>query len=111
MGLDAMVACSCKRQGRARPSRRACKHPDGHYAAEHISNWTFYRDFVQFLVLMGDRYPTLLDELPTFNEGTTSATAAAAALEELSSIRALPALGRATFLVDVKTGAEMNRYV
>lgn len=61
-----------------------CEHPHMDYAAVFIGNWRGYRSFVDALEQIGwEDFPILYAELPDGNEGTTSASAAAAVLHEI----------------------------
>jgi hypothetical protein len=84
--------------------RSGCTHPDMVFAHARVAGWDAYRVFREALGRVGwARYPTLRDELPELNGGTTEAAAAVAALDELADLRRRPELGRTWYLVDEDT--------
>jgi hypothetical protein len=89
-----------------------CPHKDMHYESVHVSNWGGYRSFQQALGRAGwERFPTLRAELPDSNGGVMPAQAAARALQELASFRALPQVGDACYLVDDDTGDVVHEHI
>lgn len=90
----------------------SCEHEDMRAARVHVSNWSGYRAFQQALGRAGwARFPTLKAELPEVNGGSTSAAAAALALEELAWFREHADLGHNWFLVDGETGETLHEYI
>jgi hypothetical protein len=84
--------------------RSACGHEDMVYEHVRVAGWDAYRVFREALGRAGwARYPTLHDELPELNGGTTGAAAAERALHELADLRRRPELGRTWYLVDEET--------
>ncbi len=83
-----------------------CEHPDMDYRSVFVANWRGYRSFLDALEQLGwDHFPILHAELPDGNEGVTSATAASAALHELSFFKAKGDGIPKIFLVNTETGA------
>jgi len=90
----------------------ACEHEGMHYVFERISNWSGYREFLEALEQIGWAYfPTLLDELPSENGGSTSPAAAAQCLDELEVFKELADSGENTFLINTETGEVVHSYV
>ena len=89
-----------------------CEHEEALHAARvRVANWGGYRAFQQALGQVGwERFPTLHDELPNSNDGTTSPAAAALALEELAAFRDSD-LGHNWFLVDDDSNETIYEYI
>lgn len=91
--------------------RTCCEHEQMQAANVRVSNWGGYRAFQAALGRVGrERFPTLLQELPDANGGSTGPAEAARALEELA-FRELPDLGHNWFLVDTDTGEAVAEYI
>src|SRR4029453_19048216 len=92
--------------------RTCCEHEDMEAASVRVSNWDGYRAFQAALAQAGwERFPTLHQELPKVNGGTTTPAAAARALEELAAFRQHTDLGHNWSLVDTDTGEPVARYL
>jgi hypothetical protein len=92
--------------------KRCCDHPDMDYAAEHISNWPGISLFKQVLAFAGwEHFPTLQAELPDTNGGSTSAAAAAKALQEVAYFRSQANLGTNHFLINTETGSLIYEHI
>lgn len=89
----------------------ACDHPDMEYASVHVANWSGYTYFMSALRRVGeDEFPTLREEVPDDNTGTTTPENAARMLKELQRFRDSD-LGEGVFLVNSKTGDVVQRYI
>ena len=90
----------------------ACPHPDMRYADVYVSNWGGYRLFQQALGQAGwEHFPTLQAQLPNRDSGSSPASAAAAALEELRYFIEVADLGSNIFLIDSDTGDVLHEYM
>ncbi len=80
-----------------------CPHPYMDMSTTYIADWNEYRAFVDALEQVGwDHFPTLRQQLPAENHGTTPADAAAHALEELNFFKSQNGISK-TFLVNSDT--------
>jgi len=86
----------------------ACPHDNMDFISRHVSNWSGLRLFQSALSSAGDRFPTLLSELPAGNGGTMPAEAAARVLDELAAFASLADVGTESVLVDEDTGEVIN---
>jgi hypothetical protein len=89
-----------------------CEHEDMEFAAEHIGNWTGYRQFQTALGLVGwQHFPVLKAQLPNANGGLMPAAACAQALLELDHFTAAGEIGVKTVLVNTATGEGLYEHV
>ncbi len=87
-------------------------HPDMEAASEGVANWSGYRVFLRALEQMGwHHFPTLKTWLPTANQGTVPAVAAAKALQELRYFNNHASWGSNIFLIDTLTGELLSDYI
>jgi hypothetical protein len=83
-----------------------CEHPNMDYKAQFIANWKGYRAFLDALEQIGwEQFPALHAELPSGNQGLTSAKAAALALKELEHFKTQGGKITRTFLINDETNA------
>lgn len=80
-----------------------CPHPFMDFFSTYIADWNDYRALVAALEQLGwEHFPTLHQQLPSENHGTTPAEVAALALQELDYFKAQNGISRA-FLVNTVT--------
>src|SRR5262245_25217307 len=89
----------------------ACEHPGMRLVFERINNWAGVRVFQEALRRLGpEQFPTVLAEIPSANGGSTSAEAAALALDELERFRRADAAWARPVLLD-ETDEGLCEYV
>jgi len=82
-----------------------CRHRNMEYAAEHVGNWSGYRQFQWALGVVGwARFPVLHRILPEANGGEVAPVDAAAALAELADFASVGLIGVQAELYDGRTG-------
>lgn len=100
--------CRCASAGEV----EACEHIEGRVVAVHLSNWGGYRLFQEALGSVGpSHFPTLHEQLPSGANGQLAASAAEAALQELSFFEGLREVARPFCLVDSDSGEILRERV
>src|SRR5262245_39087516 len=81
-----------------------CPHRGMKLAREWISNWFGVSDFRAALIELGaDRFPALLESIPSTNGGQTNSREAARCMAELERFSGVGAFGRAGWVLDAET--------
>lgn len=87
----------------------ACRHPDMAYLRSHVSNWSGVSHFRHALTQAGaERFPVLLNELPTANGGLVPPETAREMLDEIHVFDGLERFGLTVALVDSDSGETIH---